>query len=212
MAWSVRRGYLFWGGIAHAAGNPAAARKHAGQCGSTGANAIFPIHSLPRGGGEVHLLYCLSAGQHSLIQAVALCRGILPLPGSPPGSVSAPEEMPSSQYAPCPEYAESPPAAPPFCRTVQPHISRGLMPGKPCRCPEARRAVCQPRNKCHLPGTLLALRVRNSPSASALPNKNAAFARGKPGRGRRAVFIRLRRNFPLHCWSGTQLRPDSPAR
>ena len=84
--------------------------------------------------------------------------------------------------------------------------------GESCRCTEARRAVCQHRNKCHLPGMLLAPRVRNSPPASALPNKNAAFVRGKPGRGRRAVFIRLRRNSPLHCWSGTQLRPDSPAR
>lgn len=84
--------------------------------------------------------------------------------------------------------------------------------GESCRCTEARWAVCQRRRKCHLPGTLLAPSVPDSSPASALPNKNAAFVRGKPGRGRRAVFIRLRRNSPLRCWSGTQLRPDSPAR
>ena len=54
----------------------------------------------------------------------------LPLPGSPPDSLPAPEEMPSSRHAPCPKYVESPSAAPPFCRAAQSHTSRGPVPGK----------------------------------------------------------------------------------
>lgn len=54
----------------------------------------------------------------------------LPLPGSPPGSLSAPEEMPSFRHASCPKYVESPSAAPPFCRAAQSHTSRGPVPGK----------------------------------------------------------------------------------
>lgn len=160
---------------------------------------------------KVRPLHCLSAGQHSPIQAVALCRESPPAPGSPPDSMSAPEEMPSSRYTPAPGYGK------PVCRIA--FLPGSTVPYKLWPCagkvllrPEIRRTVCQHRSKCHLPGTLLALRGRNSSPASALPNKNAAFVRGKPGRGRRAVFIRLRRNSPLHCWSGTLLRPDSPAR
>ena len=138
--------------------------------------------------------------------------------------------------------------------------------GESCRCPEIRRAICQHRRKCHLPGMLLApgcgksvrrtafLSDRTAPlkpgtyarealplpvsplgSVSApeempssrhapcpggteqfaclcVPKQKRRLHPGKPGRGRRAVFIRLRRNSPLHCWSGTQLRPGSPAR
>lgn len=132
------------------------ARKPAGQYVCAGGNAIFPIHSCS-GVWKTCLPHCLSAGQHSPIQAMALCWESPPAPGNPPDSLPAPEQMPSPRHAPCPEGTEQ------FACLCAPKQKRRLHPGK-------------------------------------------------PGRVRRAVFIRLRRNSPLHCWSGTPLRPDSPAR
>ena len=62
----------------------------------------LPDTLLPRGDGEVRLPHRLSAGQHSPIQAVALYRRSPPAPRNSPGSLPAPEEMPSSRHAPCP--------------------------------------------------------------------------------------------------------------
>lgn len=139
--------------------------------------------------------------------------------------------------------------------------------GESCRCPEARRAVCQRRRKCHLPGTYFARGdgevhllyclsagqhspiqavdlCQGSPAAArksagqcaslainaifpahSLPReygtallplrsqtKTPPSSGENPAEGGVLFFIRLRRNSPLRCWSGTRLRPDFPAR
>lgn len=79
----------------------------------------------------------------------------LPLPGSPPGSVSAPEQMPDSRHGPCPEVAEKSI----YCTAFLPGSTAPykLWPcaGESCRCPEARRAVCQHRRNAIFPARSL---------------------------------------------------------
>ena len=64
--------------------------------------------------------------------------------------------------------------------------------GNPYRCPEIRRAVCQHRNKCHLPDTLL-LRGAGSPSAAppfcraAQPHTNCDPVLGKSSCARKSA-------------------------